>query len=319
MDLERGFPMKRLTVFFLTAVFCLVAAGCSSGASAPQGRTNAVSPSSAAEHSADAAGLTDGTQKAAASGAERPASDSRKVIQSAELTLQTVRYDELNDKLQSLVASFGGYIENSSVQGDVPGSNALRNASYTLRVPSGKLQSFLQSAGDLGNVVSKSISGQDVTQNYFDAETRVKSLRTEQDRLLSLMQAAEKMDDILKIEQRLTDVENEIEQLTGQLKQWDSLVSLSTVTIKIREVAELTAPPAKDFGGQIGSIFQSSLSALGVTLRYLVLGVAAALPFLAVLAVFGAAVLFLRRRLQKRKTRSVPPYDSGKSDSSNTK
>ena len=301
----------------LMTIFCLTAAaGCASGASAPPGRTNAASPSSGTEYAAaDAAGLENGAQKATARSAaeSRPASDSRKVIRSADLDLQTTRYDEANEKLGTLAASFGGYIESSTVQGDASGSGALRSASFTVRVPSDRLDEFLTGAGNLGSVVRKSVAGQDVTQNYFDSETRLKTLRAEQDRILELMGKAEKIDDVLAIEKRLTEVQNEIEQLTGQLKQWDSLISLSTVTVAVKEVAAITAPPAKGLGGQVGSIFRASLRALGEACRYLVLAVTAALPFLAVAAVIGAAVLFFRRKI--KKGRSTLPGGPGKEES----
>lgn len=303
----------------LLTIFCLtVAAGCSSSKSGSVSRS-AVSPASGAEYAAaDAAGLTDGKQEAstaASNAASQPASDSRKVIKSADLVLQTVRYDESNEKLESLVSSFGGYIESSSVQGDASGDDKLRSASYTVRVPSDRLEEFLAGAGDIGSVVSKSITGQDVTQNYFDSETRLKTLRAEQDRILELMGKAEKIDDVLAIEQRLTEVQNEIEQLTGQLKQWDSLISLSTVTITVREVAAITAPPAKGLGGQLVSIFRASLNALREVFRTLLLAVTAALPFLAVATVIAATVLFLRRKFGKRTGRSVPPDGTGKDES----
>lgn len=313
--------MKKAGVFAVLILFCLtVTAGCSSGASAPPGRTNAVSPSSGAEYAAaDAAGLANGAQKASAKSAaeNRTVSDSRKVIKSAELELQTIHYDEANQKLEALATSFGGYIESSTVQGNVSGSDTLRSASYTMRVPSDRLEEFLTGAGNLGSVVRKSIRGEDVTQNYFDSETRLKTLRAEQDRILELMRKAEKIDDVLSIEKRLTEVQDEIEQLTGQLKQWDSLISLSTVTVTVKEVVAITVPPAKGLGGQLGSIFRASLHALGEVCRYFVLAVAAALPFLAVAAVIGAAVLLFRRKIKKgRGTSSVGPgkEDSGKPD-----
>lgn len=313
--------MRKAGVFlFLILIGLTAAAGCSSGTSASPGRRNTVSPASAAEYAAEgAAGLANGVQKdSAASTAEsRSVSNSRKVIKSADLDLQTLHYDEANQKLEALTASFGGYIESSTVQGDASGSDALRSASYTVRVPSDRLEEFLAGAGDLGSVVRKSIRGEDVTQNYFDSETRLKTLRAEQDRILDLMGKAEKIDDVLAIEKRLTEVQNEIEQLTGQLKQWDSLISLSTVTVMVREVAAITAPPAKGLDGQIGSIFRASLHALGEACRYFVLAVAAALPFLAVAAVIGAAVIFFRRKI--KKGRSTPlggpgGEDSGKPD-----
>jgi hypothetical protein len=307
--------LKKAWACFLVAfLFLLAVSGCSSSEPGSVSRP-AEAAADRAEYTADEAGLANGTQSTAVSNAKNQSvTDSRKVIKNAELTLQSVQYDEVNKKLESLVASFGGYIESSSVQGDTSGNSGLRSSSYTVRVPSDRLTEFLTCAGDIGNVIRKSMHGEDVTQNYFDSETRLKTLRTEQDRLLELMKQADKMDDILKIEERLTQVQSNIEQLTGQLKQWDSLISLSTVTISVKEVEAITEPPEEGLGWQLVSIFRGSLTALRELCRYTLFAVTAALPFLAVAAVIGGAVLFLRRKFGRRANRGTPPDKKDKPD-----
>lgn len=308
---EEVLTLKRFLSFLLPAVLCLALLAACSGSGASAGRS---APSQAASYgelggnkstaAADAAGLSDGTaQEAAApsSGNPAPAADSRKVVKSAELALQTVKYDESAAKFEALVSSFGGYIESSSVQGKSAGGDSGRAASYTVRVPAERLDEFLGKAGEVGSIVSKSIRGEDVTQSYFDSETRLKTLRAEQERILALMNKAEKIEDVIKIEQRLTEVQNEIEKLTGELKRWDSLISLSTVTVTITEVGVITAPEAEGLGGQLASMLRASVFAVGQFFRYVLLGVTAVLPFAAVAAVVFAAVFLIRRQLKKRK------------------
>lgn len=304
--------MKKVLSLLLPAALCLaVFAGCSAS-SAPASRASATSQSYAgfAEGKSveDGAGVNGAAADEAAAApaasqapSQNPAADSRKVVKSAELVLQTTRYDEAAAKFESLVGSSGGYIESSSVQGTGAGGDDGRVAVYTVRVPAERLDEFLNGAGALGTVVSRALHGEDVTQSYFDSETRLKTLRTEQDRILALMQKAEKIEDVITIEQRLTEVENEIEQLTGELKRLDSLISLSTVTVKINEVSVITSPQGNGLGGQLASMLRTSVSALGKFFRYLLLALTAALPFLAVAAVIAAAVLFIRRRIKKKK------------------
>lgn len=301
--------MKKFLSLLLPAALCIaVLAGCSAS-SAPASRASAASQSFSGEKSAmDAAGLSDEAGRTAAEApapseapAQNSAADPRKVVKSADLTLQTTQYDEAAAKFESLVGSFGGYIESSSVQGTGAGGKDGRVAVYTVRVPAERLDEFLTGAGALGTVVSRGLRGDDVTQSYFDSETRLKTLRTEQERILELMQKADKIEDVITIEQRLTEVENEIEQLTGELKRLDSLVSLSTVSVTIDEVSVITSPQGNGLGGQLLSMLQTSVSALGKFFRYLLLAVTAALPFLAVAAVVAAAVLLIRRRIAKKK------------------
>lgn len=299
--------MKKSVALLLMIILCVtVAAGCSSGADS-YGQKGETSSSVAQENAMDADGISM-VQGAAASESDvqvQQITDSRKVIKRADLVIQTTQYDESNTKFESMVTSFGGYIQSSSVQGDIPGSDALRSARYTVRVPSDRLEEFLSGAGDVGTVKNKSISGEDITQNYFDSETRLKTLRTEQERILELMEKAQKIEDVIVIEQRLTEVQNEIEQLTGQLKQWDSLISLSTVTVTINEVRDIIPTKSYGLGGQMSSIFRASLNTLIEVCRYLVLALTAAVPFLALAAVIGAIVLYLRKILRKRKTQKL--------------
>ena len=302
--------LKKFFSLFLPAILlCLAVSACSSsGSGAPNGRGAASRAELGGSKStaADAAGLGDGTAKEAAAqapaaGSPVPDADPRKVVKSAELSLQTVAYDQSAAKFEALVSSSGGYLENSSVQGKSAGGESGRVASYTVRVPAERLDEFLGKAGEIGSVVSRSVRGEDVTQSYFDSETRLKTLRAEQERILALMEKAEKIEDVIKIEERLTEVQTEIERLTGELKRLDSLISLSTVTVTITEVGVITAPQAGGLGGQLVSTLRASVFAVGQFFRWVLLGATAVLPFAAVAAVVLAAVFLIRRQLKKRK------------------
>ena len=294
----------------LSVLLAAFAAGCSSGSksSAPHA---AADQRSVVQDSTEKSGAGDvkmnGTEdRAAAESGETASSASesaRKVVKTAQLSIETLDYEKSTSDFENTVASYGGYIESSSVEGTRLGSSgSKRNASYTARVPADRLGEFLNSAGSVGTVVSRSTGGEDVTQSYYDTDTRLKSLKTEQARLLELMQKAEKIDDVLSIEQRLTDVQTQIEQLTGELKKMDSLVSLATVTVSISEVEAITEPAAEGFGGQIASVFHSSIQAFVQAARSVFLVLIAVLPFAAAAAVIVGIVLFVRKRKRGGKS-----------------
>ena len=293
----------------LSVLLAAFAAGSSSGSksSAPHA---AADQRSVVQDSMEKSGTGDvkmnGTEDWAAESGETASSVSesaRKVVKTAQLSIETLDYEKSTSDFENTVASYGGYIENSSVEGTRLGSSgSKRNASYTARVPADRLGEFLNSAGSVGTVVSRSTGGEDVTQSYYDTDTRLKSLKTEQARLLELMQKAEKIDDVLSIEQRLTDVQTQIEQLTGELKKMDSLVSLATVTVSISEVEAITEPAAEGFGGQIASVFHSSIQAFVQAARSVFLVLIAVLPFAAAAAVIVGIVLFVRKRKRGGKS-----------------
>lgn len=304
--------MRKSVLSVIAALSVLLAAfasGCSSGGS-KSSAPHAADQRSVVQDSTEKSGAGDvkmnGTEDWAAESGETASSVSesaRKVVKTAQLSIETLDYEKSTSDFENTVASYGGYIESSSVEGTRLGSSgSKRNASYTARVPADRLGEFLNSAGSVGTVVSRSTGGEDVTQSYYDTDTRLKSLKTEQARLLELMQKAEKIDDVLSIEQRLTDVQTQIEQLTGELKKMDSLVSLATVTVSISEVEAITEPAAEGFGGQIASVFHSSIQAFVQAARSVFLVLIAVLPFAAAAAVIVGIVLFVRKRKRGGKS-----------------
>ena len=310
-------------------LFLFVGFGCASRAPSGAAGGGAVSapPATSAIGMADEPQTYGTRADAASSGAAKPAAEKqtaaaaapstadagRKIVKSAEMTVETEHYDKSAADFQAAVVKFGGYIENSDIQGaGVNAGDTKRTATYTVRVPADKLDSFLDSAGAVGSVTAKSIHGQDITQSYTDSDARLKALKEERDRILELMNKATKIEDVIAIEQRLTDVQNEIERLTASLKNMDSLVSLSTVTVTIKEVEAVQQPAQKGFGNQVGALFAASVDALGKTFRYLALGVVAVLPFAVVFGAIIAAIVFIFKKQKKRKAPPEKPEEDKK-------
>jgi len=153
-----------------------------------------------------------------------------KLIRRAELTIQTTEFDQEAEALNQLVVDNGGYFNAS----------ARRSGEYIVRVPAGKFSDFQSSAGELGYVTSSTESSEDVGERYYDAESRLKTQRTKQERLLSLLEKAATMEDIIDLENALSDVEYQIEQLSSQLNRYDALIGYATFTIYLEEVAKVT-------------------------------------------------------------------------------
>jgi hypothetical protein len=223
---------------------------------------------------------------------------SRKIVKSAELSLTTLTYDKSVTAIENAVNSYGGFVQNSTTQGE--GASGNRTASFTVRVPTTKFSAFIDSAGKYGKVVSRSVKGDDVTQEYLDTSTRLTTLKTEQTRLVELLSKATKMSDILEIEQKLSDIETSIEQYTGELKKWDSLVDLSTVNINISEVKKGEIAKPDTFVGTVADVFTQSVSALVMTAKIICYVIIAILPFAVIIGIISEIVFLLRHRRKKR-------------------
>ncbi len=233
-----------------------------------------------------------------------------KLIRRAELSIQTEQFDESREALNTLVASCGGYFENSSEYGgsrrDV---NASRRGEYTVRVPAEKYGLFLSGAGDLGYVTNKNESSEDIGERYYDTEARLKTQRTKQERLLALLEKAETMEDIIALESALSDVEYQIEQYSSELNRYDALVGFATFNVYLSEVGQVTQEVGEtaSLGQRMAAGFQSSLRGLNQGFQNFLIWMSYNLFLVVILtAVAVVAVIIGKRELKKLRKHNGP-------------
>lgn len=233
-----------------------------------------------------------------------------KLIRRAELSIQTEQFDESREALNTLVAGCEGYFENSSEYGgsrrDV---NASRRGEYTVRIPAEKYDHFLSQTGELGYVANKNESSEDVGERYYDTEARLKTQRTKQERLLALLEKAESMEDIISLENALSDVEYQIEQYSSELNRYDALVGFATFNIYLSEVSQVTQEVGEtaSLGQRMAAGFQSSLRGLGQGFQNFLIWLSYNLFLVVILAAAAVvAVVVGRRELKKRRKQNGP-------------
>lgn len=305
---------KRYLAVLMAGIMLLASAGC--GSSSKGTDTYAVTEESAAEYEAAAAeapaemaegssydrGIDDTGAITSENGIEAVAETGRKLIKTVYLSMQTKEFDSVLEGLSARVQEIGGYIENSSISGSSYYYEGTRNAFFAVRVPSDRLDEFVEVVGSLGNVTQKNESVEDVTLQYVDAESRKKTLETEQDRLLELLGQAENMEDLLAIESKLSEVRYELENYGSQLRLLDNQIDYSTVNVDITEVERITEVKERTFFEEIADRFSDSLYVVGRGLRGFVIGFLGSLPILAVWAVvIGVIVLLIRKLLRGKK------------------
>jgi len=219
----------------------------------------------------------------------------RKIIKSAYMALDTIEFERTTDSIVGKAVAMGGYIESSSVQGTRlvdKGLPSRRSASFHIRIPKEQFEAFMSAVGELGVVTTEQLTGQDITSQYFDTETRVRTLKVQEERLLALLARAEKLADILEIERELSRIRFEIENLTGTLKGWDHLVEFSRISVDVYEVEELQViePKPETWFDRISKAFSDSLKNLVMLVENLTVFLVAALPHLLILAAIGYGV-----------------------------
>lgn len=240
---------------------------------------------------------------------ERPG----KIIYSASVQVETTDFDGSLQKLEELVAQYGGWVESSSVNGSnyadrSRGNVSHRGASYTLRFPSERFDELMGALSVLGNVPYTHIYTENVTAQYYDVQARLTAYTAQEQRLLEMMELAETVEDVIILEDRLTEVRYRIESLQSSLNNWDRQVSYSTVYLDLSEVQAYTPEPQvqPSFGQRLLSSLRAGLRSLGNFFEGLLFALAEALPALLLIAVIALiAVLALKKSRKARRVKKA--------------
>ena len=303
--------MKRRLVGFLALILSvtMVSVGCggAEGSSSSFATTETSSYDAGGFEgslkSANSAGMYDSVEEVAAE-AETPSvgegeyTTTRKIVYTSSINIETKNFEQDIDAVKKLVQQNGGYYENSSVTGTAEYGG--RYASYRARIPAKNYQGFMESIGDIGSVTSSDEQVDDITSSYVDVQARLKSLHTKLERLQELEAQAETVEDLLNIEDRINDVQYDIENYTAQLKLYDDQVDYCTVSIYLNEVVTYTEIKADTFWNRLIEAFEGSLSGFISFLQGLVIALVYILPY-ALIALVVLAIVFT---VMKKKGKS---------------
>jgi len=174
-------------------------------------------------------------------GSDLPESIDRKIIKSAyiELEIEVGKFESSLFKIASFAEQNGGFISNTQSYSDSEGK--LTSGRVTVRIPCGSFDSIVGKIRKMGTIESINISGQDVTQEYVDLESRLKNLEAQEEVLLGLMRQSESVADSIEVQRELSNVQGEVEVIKGRIKYLDSMVSFSTIEVFLHEPEPIAA------------------------------------------------------------------------------
>lgn len=179
--------------------------------------------------------------------------DGRKVIMSAEISLEAKEYDEALQQLIARLQEVGGYIA-----GREDYDYYSRECYLQLRVPSGQFAAFVGGLGDIANVTRCSQYQEDVTDSYIETQSYLDSLQTQQQRLLELMEEAASLEEMLAIEDRLAEVRARLQYFDSLKNSYDSRIAYADIEVRLHEVRDYTVVQPS-----FGQRLQSALAASG--------------------------------------------------------
>ncbi len=244
----------------------------------------------------------------------------KKLILTAELAMETTSFDDAVKALNALVNKYSGYFEYSNVYGGgYHAYSAARSGEYTIRIPAKDYSAFMKESGSVALITRSSENATDVSEQYFDLETRLKTLRTKQDRLLSLLEKASVMEDIIALENSLSDVTYEIESYTSTLQKLSAQVEYSSVHISLNEVYKLTdlEQTPENFGSRVLKALKGGFKDFLNSAEDIFVACVYALPVLLIFAFLLILILFIVRRKRHKKSskRTVEKLEEKKENS----
>lgn len=264
--------MKAIRYVAVLGILLVVLVGCSSNRDSDDHSAPALYPPESAPGADDASG--DSTTLMNADANFRVWSDGGNatiqnvepmIVKSGSLSLTVEDTDAALAQITDIATEYGGYVIRSNSNR----TGTYDTAGITIAVRAENFETAMAALQQVGlDVNSVSTEGQDVTAEYVDLESRLRNLEATRDRLLSFLNDAQNAEEAILVNDRLTGIEGEIEQVKGRMNYLSGRATFSTITIDLREPNE--PQEDEDGGWSPGSTITSAINAQGALVQILV-------------------------------------------------
>lgn len=221
----------------------------------------------------------------------------RMIIQESYLSLLVRDVGKAISDIKTKATSFGGYFVNSNLS--TPDSGA--TGQISIRVTQNYLDEILVFLRGLGvKVVSENLQGSDVTDQYVDNDARMKILESNKARFMEIMNKAEKVEDILRVQQEIFNIQSQIDAIVGQQSYFAKNAQMVKITIYL-STDELSLPYAPIQSFRPSVIFKQAVRSMLAALQKL----GSLVIWVAVYAVIWVPVVIIILIIRRRRTRSA--------------
>ena len=243
------------------------------------------------------------------------ASADRLVIKNADLSIVVKDVNGRVQAIQDMASAMGGFVVSANTyQTTARDGTQAPQAQIVIRIPQEKLDDALaQIKRDTVEVQNESQSGQDVTDQYVDLQSRLKAKQAAETKLLAIMDNATKTEDVLAVYTQLQQIESDIEVLKGQIKYTEQSAALSAITVNI--IAEETVKPLEVGGWKPQGVARDAIQSLifylqdfvNFMIRFVLLGLPVLITILVPLFLLFLLLRWIVRRM--RKPRAAEPAE----------
>ncbi len=311
--------MKR---YLITAVIMLVLlTGCAGAASEKYAAEDSYAPAGVPMMDADMAVESESMPNEAREGSSsssgtsvEAAQQERLVIKNANLRVTVADPEEKIEAITALATSLGGYVVSSNTYQSYANSGAqVPEGSITIRIPAGKLDSALiQIKADVDEVNSENVSGEDVTDQYVDLQSRLDAKEAAEEQMLKIMEDATTTEETLAVYSELQYIQSDIEVLKGQINYYERSAATSSISTEV--IATEKAEPIEIGGWELGETaskaIQNLINYLQGFMQFIINFILFVLPVLFTIVlpfylVFIAVRAIIRRRRKKKEKQEV--------------
>jgi hypothetical protein len=223
----------------------------------------------------------------------KAATTARKIIVSHNIQVEVGDFIKSFNAVSRMAEQAGGYNTEASRQRTSEGTNFGR---IVMRVPPNSAGTLLDSVKRLGEVTKEDEKGEDVTEQYYDLDARLKNAKASEARLLALMgKTTGKMSDVLEIEKELTRVRGDVESMEARKRNMDLDTSMVTIVVELSE-PHRAMPVSRKVWQPIRNAFGEGVEVLAQSIRIAVYALFAVIPWLGI----AWLAISIRKRFKNR-------------------
>ncbi|MCR3921609.1 MAG: DUF4349 domain-containing protein [Firmicutes bacterium] len=288
--------MSRKQLLGLLLVLLLIVTGCGSGnrsSDSSDGEMGNVADPAAPPGYGEEKGNDDGSL----------GNSEQKLIRTATLSMAVENVEDAIEAIVDAAKRAEGFVAESNLYGPIDN----RMARLTLRVPVATLDAIIAAIEATGKLQQSSTGSDDVTRQYVDLEARIRNLERQEERLLDILEQADTVDDILRVEQELARIRGELEARTAEFRYLNDRVDYATIQVSLQETSTasstITSSGLKGVWQRGIAGLVNSINAMLTGLGSLVVLLFSILPYLFVISLVGMPLYITIRKVMKNRAR----------------
>jgi hypothetical protein len=225
---------------------------------------------------------------------------SQRIIKTANVSIQVKKasFQQRFQQAAMVASTHGGFVSSSRTD-----EGKQRSGFLVIRIPAAEFEAAIGELKALGVVKNEQVSGQDVTAQFVDLQARLRNWEAQETVLLRLMRQSRTIEDSLKVQRTLQDVQLAIEEIRGQLRVLSDQTDLSTITLSMTEAGAVV--PKQKSGLTFARAWHQAIHAIATVIAAIVIGLGYLIP-IALVALFLLVAWFGFRRVRPRVAGGTP-------------